>query len=395
MIPALVVTNDFHSAVPEGRGLLAALRQRRADGALVVDAGDFFGGNAFHEFSQGHIEQGLLTELYDALVPGNHDFADLMRLESPETFPPVVCANVRPPQAFTGRWEGGIVLDARGSRVGIVGYLGRQAFEAVPLQERSGFTFHEPTATLLARERDRLTAAGADVVIGISHSGVAHDIADQEQGWPLPIVVAGHCHSAWYHWSSGGRHVIKAPENGSGLVQIDVAEPDGTRIAVETFPSEPPAQPDGLDPVVAAYRAWGAATVGRLPAALASREDVARAAAAQARKTIGSDAFVLNLATLRSGLPVEVTRRALADCAPFDADLVLLDGTHPLQAVGEQARALGEEPVTAQAPHLTPAGECAVATTRYLADRLNLPARPVTAPCTLRGVLAGLLQELS
>ncbi|MER5665941.1 metallophosphoesterase [Streptomyces mirabilis] len=107
MIPALVVTNDFHSAVPEGRGLLAALRQRRADGALVVDAGDFFGGNAFHEFSQGHIEQGLLTELYDALVPGNHDFADLMRLESPETFPPVVCANVRPPQAFTGRWEGG------------------------------------------------------------------------------------------------------------------------------------------------------------------------------------------------------------------------------------------------------------------------------------------------
>lgn len=395
MTPALIVTNDFHSAVPEGRGLLAALRERRADGSLVVDAGDFFGGNAFHEFSQGRIEQGLLTELYDALVPGNHDVADLMRLESPKTFPPVVCANVRPPQAFDGRWESGIVLDARGQRFGIVGYLGRQAFEAIPLQDRAGFTFHEPTATLLAFERDRLTAAGADVVIGISHSGVAHDIADQEQGWPLPVVVAGHCHSAWYHWFSGGRHVIKAPENGLGLVQIDVAEPGRTRITVETFSSEPPVQPDGLNPVVAAYNAWGAVPVGQLPSALASRKDVARAAAEQARRTASSDAFVLNLASLRTGLPTTVTRRTLADCAPFDADLVLLDGAHTLQAVCERARALGEEPITAEVSHLTRAGACAVATTRYLADRLNLPARPVTPPCTLRGVLAALLQELS
>ncbi|WP_086796943.1 bifunctional metallophosphatase/5'-nucleotidase [Streptomyces caniscabiei] len=395
MIPSLSVTNDFHSAVLEGRGLLAALRQRRADGGLVVDAGDFFGGNAFHEFSQGRIEEGLLTELYDALVPGNHDVADIMRLASPKTFPPVVCANVRPPQAFAGRWESGIVLERQGQRVGIVGYLGRQAFEAIPSRERAGFTFREPSATLLAFERDRLTAAGADVVIGISHSGVAHDIADQEQGWPLPIVVSGHCHSAWYHWSSGDRHVIKAPENGLGLVQIDLPEPGRTRISVETFPAQPTALPDGLDPVVSAYHAWGAVPIGRLPAVLASRKDVARAAAEQARRTVGVEAFVFNLASLRTGLPIQVTRRALADCAPFDTDLVLLDGTHTLMTVCDHARALGEEPVTAQDSHHTPGGACAVATTRYLADRLNLPARSVTPRCTLRGVLSALLQELS
>jgi 5'-nucleotidase len=395
MTPSLFVTNDFHSAVPEGRGLLAALRQRRADGGLVVDAGDFFGGNAFHEFSQGRIEQGLLTDLYDALVPGNHDLADLMRLASPTSFPPVVCANVRPPEAFAGRWESGIVLEQQGQRVGIVGYLGRQAFDAIPPRERAGFTFHEPSATLLAFERDRLTAAGADVVIGISHSGMAHDIADQEQGWPLPIVVAGHCHSAWYHWSSGDRHVIKAPENGSGLVQIDVPEPGRTRITVETFPGGPTAVPDGLEPAVSAYHAWGAETIGRLPAVLASRKDVARAVTEQARRTVGAEAFVLNLAGLRSGLPIQVTRRALADCAPFDTDLVLLDGTNTLKSVCEQARHLDEEPVTARASHLAPDDACAVATTRYLADRLNLPARPVSPPCTLRGVLAALLQELS
>lgn len=396
MTATLVVTNDFHSAVPEGRRLLEALRRRRAAGALVVDAGDFFGGNAFHEFSQGRVEQELLAGLYDALVPGNHDVADLMRLSTPDRFPPVVCANMRPLDHFAGRWESGLVLDTRAGRVGIVGYMGVQAFAAIPVQERCGFTFREPTGALLARERDRLFAAGADTVIGLSHSGFAHDITDQEQDWPLPLVVSGHCHSAWYHWSADGRHVVKAPENGRGLaeLELDLSAAGRTRVTVETFPSGPPSAPDGLEQTVAAYTQWGAAPLGRLTAALPAREDVARAAAEQGRAAVGADAFLLNLAVLRAGLALQVTRRALADCAPFDADLVVLDDAHTLQAVCDRARALGEEPVTALAPCRAIGQRGTLATTRYLADRLNLPARAATPPRTLRGVLADLLQEM-
>lgn len=391
----LIATNDFHSAVPTGRALLSALRGHRARGAWVVDGGDFFGGNSFHEFSAGRVEQGLLAELYDAIVPGNHDLVDLMRLEAPDRCPPVVCANVRPPQDFRGRWESALLLPARERRVGIVGYMGCQAFEAIPPAERAGFAYEEPTADLIARERDRLLSAGADVVVGVSHSGFAHDVADQQGDWPLALVVAAHCHSAAYHWAEAGRHVVKAPENGAGLLRLDLTPDGGRRFTVETFPSTPLPKPDGLEEAVTAYEAWGAEPIGSVRAALPTRDEVALAVTERARAAVGSDAFVLNLGCLRSGLPTAVTRQALIDCAPFDADLVLLDGMHGLRDVLDQVRGLKEEPVSAHGPAAAPSTGCVIATTRYLAARLHLPIRSTTSPRTLRGVLTDLVQEES
>ncbi|MFC4035779.1 metallophosphoesterase [Streptomyces polygonati] len=390
----LVVTADFHSGVPGGRALLAAVREHRARGARIVDAGDFFGGTAFHEFSQGRVEERLLAELYDALVPGNHDFADLMRLENPARFPPVVCANLRPPRAFAGRWESGLLLPGSGPRVGMVGYLGRQAYDAVPAHERAGFSFVDPTAGLIAAERDRLQAAGADIVIGVSHSGFVVDVTDQEARWPLPLVVSGHCHSAWYHWASGGRQVLKAPEIGQGLLRLDLDPGHGHhRFTIETFPTiiEPVVR-DGLEEALARYADWGAAPVGTLPASLPDRGDVARLLAQRAQATAGADAFVFSLWTLREGLPQSVTRQALTSCAPFDADLVLLDGEHLTEAVEERLRLLGEEPVTYSSA--SGVGDArTVATTSYLAERLGLVARPVDPPRTLRGILTDLVKE--
>lgn len=391
--PPLIVTNDFHSCLPRGRALLAAVREHRTRGAWVVDAGDFFGGSAFHEFSQGRVEERFLADLYDALVPGNHDFADLMRLQNPDRFPPVVCANLRPPKGFAGRWESGLLLPRRGLRVGIVGYLGQQAYEAVPSEERAGFDFVNPTADLIAAERDRLLSAGADIVIGVSHSGFALDVADQENGWPLPLVLSGHCHSAWYHWASAGRHVVKAPETGEGLVRLSLDRHGGHQFSVETFsPASDTATPDGLEEALSQYVAWGAERVGALPAPLADRRDAARLLAQRAQAATGADAFVLSLWTLRDGLPQTVTRQTLMNCAPFDADLVLLDGEHRTDAVLEQARLLGEELVT-YPPATASASASSLATTSYLAERLGLSARPVVPPRTLRGILTDLVTE--
>ncbi|UUU31976.1 metallophosphoesterase [Streptomyces sp. CA-210063] len=390
----LVVTTDFHSAVPGGRATLAAVRQWRARGALVVDAGDFFGGNAFHEFSAGRVEERLLAELYDALVPGNHDLTDLMRLADPGRFPPVVCANLRPPDGFAGRWASSLLLPEREPRVGIVGYLGQQAFETIPPAERAGFQFVPPTADLIATERDRLLSEGADVVIGVSHTGFAHDVTDQEHGWPLKLVVAGHCHSPSYHWASAGRHVVKAPEVGAGLLRIALDRTDGHIFRIETFtPSaNVPPRPDGLEEALTEYAAWGSEQVGTLPARLDTREDVAQLLTERARTAAGADAFVLNLGSLRAGLPQTVTRQSLMDCVPFDADLVLVDSTHPVETVLAAARQLGEEPVAStQAASGTSA--CAIATTSYLAERLGLAARPAIPPRTLRDTLTDLIRS--
>ncbi|MFM9760788.1 metallophosphoesterase [Streptomyces scabiei] len=387
----LVVTTDFHSAVPGGRAMLAAVRQWRARGALVVDAGDFFGGNAFHEFSGGRVEERLLAELYDALVPGNHDLADLMRLADPGRFPPVVCANLRPPDGFGGRWVSSLLLPEREPRVGIVGYLGQQAFETIPPAERAGFRFVPPTADLIATERDRLLSEGADVVIGVSHTGFAHDVIDQEHGWPLKLVVAGHCHSPSYHWASAGRHVVKAPEVGAGLLRIALDRTGDHTFSNETFTPFSNI-PDGLEEVLTEYAAWGGERVGTLSACLDSREDVARVLAERARTTAGADGFVLNLGSLRAGLPQTVTRQSLMDCVPFDADLVLVDGTYPVETVLAAARQLGEAPI-ASTETASGTSASAIATTSYLAERLGLAARPAVPPRTLRDTLTDLVRS--
>lgn len=387
----LIATGCFHSALPDGRRTLSALRTARKAGGLAVDAGDFFTGSAFHAYSAGRVEERLLAALYDAVIPGNHDLPDLMRLRHPEIFPPVVCANVRPPRAFAGRWTTGLVLHGESLRVGIVGYMGGQAYEAIPPVERAGFRYRDATAALIAAEADVLRSAGAEVVVGVSHSGFLADVADQEAGWPLTTVVASHCHSPWTHWTNGARHVAKPAAQGGGLLRLDLSAEGPVSVRNDSPAASIPVCPlPGTDVEFEAFAAWGAHVMGRLAAPLSRREDVARLLAARGLLETGSDAFILNTFTLRSGLPSEVTRAALWACAPFDSDLVLLDGAHPVRALAAQARELGEDLTIVPAPaNEEPAR---IATTAYLAERLGLTARPPVQPCTLHGILTACLE---
>ncbi|GGX51820.1 metallophosphoesterase [Streptomyces noursei] len=387
----LIATGCFHSSLPDGYRALSALRSARKAGALVIDAGDFFSGSAFHTYSAGRVEERLLAELYDAVVPGNHDLPELLRLRHPETFPPVVCANVSPPRTFAGRWTTGLVLHGASLRVGIVGYLGEQAYEAIPLPERAGFTYRAPTAALIAAEADALESAGADVVVGVSHSGFLNDVTDQECGWPLTTVVAAHCHSPWMHWTNENRHVVKPTARGAGLLHLDLGIDGPVSVRHDNHAAGGPAHPlPGIDAELEAFAAWGAHPMGRLAAALPQREDVARLLAARALLDTGADTFVLNTYTLRAGLPSTVTRAALRACAPFDSDLVVLDGTHPVSRIAARAGELGEDLTIAPALASDEPGR--IATTAYLAERLGLPARPPAQPCTLHGVLTACLE---
>ncbi|MFI9078774.1 metallophosphoesterase [Streptomyces sioyaensis] len=387
----LIATGCVHSALPEGRAALATIRAAKQAGALIVDAGDFFSGSAFHAFSHGQVEERVLTELYDAVVPGNHDLPDLMRLKDPTRFPPVVCANLRPPAGYRGRWHGGVVLAGHAHRIGIVGYLGRQAFEAIPRRERSGFVFTDPTAELIGQEAARLRAEGADVVIGVSHSGFLRDVADQEAGWPLDTVVAAHCHSPWSHWSTGHRHVAKPPAAGAGLLRLHLA-PSGLRQVVQESPHGPVEVDRELQADLAAYEAWGAEVVGALDAPIPGGWSVARHLADRARVITGARHFLVNTYTFRGGLPALVRRRDLVACAPFDSALVVLnDDIACLDALVRRASELGEALTISTVPQASDGD--AVAMTSYLAERLGLSAWPADPPRTLRGVLTDLVQE--
>ncbi|GAA1889803.1 hypothetical protein [Asanoa iriomotensis] len=397
MSTTIIATCDFHSSVLDGRTTVAALARWRKAGALIIDAGDFFGGNAFHEWSRGHVEETILTTFYDAVIPGNHDMADLMRLRTPGLFPPIVCCNLTPPGAFGGRWESNLLLTVGDLRVGMVGFVGAQAFGAVPVDEREGFGFTEPTPELLAVEADGLLGRGADVVVGVSHSGFDHDVALQRAGVPFPVIIAGHCHSEQYLWSSKAKHVAKAPELGAGLLRIELHRggvrsfaiehhPPGGRLAVTAGEEE-----FALIAMIAEYERWSSEVVGTLVAPIPDRKAVAHAVAARARQVSATDAFVINVFAFRAGLPARVTRGALADAAPFDTALVRLTGERRAADVVELIRRLGEEPVVAPSV----GGSGGVATTAYLADRLGLPYEPVEPRSSVRSVITSLFGSLA
>jgi 5'-nucleotidase len=337
------------------------------------------------------VEERLLADLYDAVVPGNHDLADLLRLREPGRFPPVVCANLTPPSSFAGCWEPGLVLQSRaGLRVGIVGWLGAQAYDAVPAAERDGYAFEEPTPALLAAQRDRLLGMGADVVVGVSHSGFLTDVDLQLAGGPLDIIVAGHCHSPHYHWAVPPRHVVKPPECGTGLLRIELRSNAEPSFAFD-YPSGAAGwAADYVPQAIADFRVWGSEPVGRLHAALPDRRALADVVAGRMLAATSADAFVLNLGTLRAGLPSQVTREALIAAAPFDAHVVVLRGDHQLSEVLRLAEDRGESPVVSSAL-IGDTGT--VATTAYVAERLELPASPADPPVSLRRILTELAQE--
>ncbi|MET8605671.1 metallophosphoesterase [Streptomyces rubiginosohelvolus] len=386
----VIATGCFHSALPEGQALLEAVSAAKAAGALVLDAGDFFTGSAFSVFSRGRTEERVLAALYDAVVPGNHDLGPLMDLDDPDRFPPVVCANLRPPAGFRGRWTSGLVLTGAACRVGVIGYLGRQAFEAIPLHERAGFTFRAPDAALIAKERDRLLAAGAEYVIGVSHSGFLGDVAEQQEHWPLEVVVASHCHSPWSHWAQGSRHVAKPPAAGRGLLRMRLDANGAHHVAQElTCSSMPRRAVDDLERDVADFAAWGAVVLGSLPRAVPDRREVGRMIADHARILLDADLFLLNTYTLRGGLPATVTRQDLHSCAPYDSDLVVLEERPDLDGLVNSAGTLGEDVIVSR----TRDRPARIATTRYLAQRLGLRARAPVPHLTLHTTITDLLKE--
>lgn len=392
----LITTNDFHSALPEGRATLAALREWRARGAVVIDGGDFFTGSAFYEFSGGAAEERVLATHYDAIIPGNHDLDRLSRLQDPGSFPPVICANLRP-RTPRDRWVSGMVFTRTSPTIGVVGYLGTQAFGAIPVVEREGYTFVAPRPQLLTLERDRLRRAGADIVVGVSHSGFDCDVESQATAAIFDIVAAGHCHSDQYYWSSphGDHHVIKAPIHGAGTTRIELGAQSRRVFAIDRYCTDEagPAstEPSWLTEAINGFRGWAAEHLGHTAAgADLNRQQLAERIAQRAQDTTTTDAFLLNLGTVRAGSPSVVDRRDLLNALPFDAPLVISRDRVSLDEVLATARVIGEELVCSGQAAGSP---LRLGTTSYLAERLGLPADPLEPRHTLRDVFTASLSR--
>ena len=195
-------------------------KAKRANPALVVDAGDFLMGSLFHMISREEsLELCLMKEMgYDVITLGNHEF-DLMpkgltriitsahqKRKLPEIVFSSAMFNQENPEDDTleevfkkGLVKPYAVKEIQGIRIGFFGIMGKDAASvspfAFPVKFRNPIEVSHEMVKIL-REKEKV-----DLVICLSHSGLGEDksrsedeqLAKEVSG--IDIIVSGHTHT--------------------------------------------------------------------------------------------------------------------------------------------------------------------------------------------------------
>lgn len=174
---------------------------RRAAGnepVILLDAGDQFQGSLFFTAYSGQVEAEMMNRIgFDAMALGNHEFdlGDAALTRFADTLQaPLLAGSVDASgdAALAGQLSKPVVLDAGGTRVGIVGATTPETPEIS--SPGAGLVFGDPVRTVAA-DIATLAAGGVDKVIVLSHLGVPADIRLAETVPGIDLIVGGHTHT--------------------------------------------------------------------------------------------------------------------------------------------------------------------------------------------------------
>lgn len=213
-----------HAGLAKTAHLIAALRDE-ADNSLLFDNGDFLQGNPLSDwvahdirFRAGglHPAIGAMNAVgYDAATLGNHEFnyglAFLEKVLRGAAFP-IVSANITrtrplneplvPPHAILKRTLRTLDGQSYPIRIGVIGFAPPQIVNWERLHLKGAIATCD-IVTAARHHVPRLLAAGADIVIALSHSGIGEDLHTpgmEHASVPLAAVegidavLAGHTH---------------------------------------------------------------------------------------------------------------------------------------------------------------------------------------------------------
>ena len=205
-------TNDIHGGVDENIGFAKfkhfinlANEYTRAEGYLVLDAGDIFHGTPFATVELGEsVAQVLKVVGYDAMSPGNHDFnygqdrlVELGKVADVE----LLAANVK---TIEGKLRYGdcFFKEIGGMSVGLFGLTTPETVTKTNPENVVGLTFgtEEEIVAEAKLMVQVLQERGVDVIIGLMHMGIDTDsriksttIASQVED--IDVIIDGHSHS--------------------------------------------------------------------------------------------------------------------------------------------------------------------------------------------------------
>lgn len=208
---------DYHPELPNPSmggfarlsGLVKQIRAEKGnEPVLLLSSADYVGGSPFAwlilEGYSPEIE--LMQQIgYDATTVGNHEFDygpdALMEYYRRAGYPeahnqlPILIANLTIPDGHalnqaTFLPHKIMKLD-NGLTLGIFGLLGQTAYSVAPMAEP--VTISDPVESA-RKQVKQLKEKGADLIIALSHSGVAEDHLLAEQVNNIDILLGGHDH---------------------------------------------------------------------------------------------------------------------------------------------------------------------------------------------------------
>jgi 2',3'-cyclic-nucleotide 2'-phosphodiesterase (5'-nucleotidase family) len=175
---------------------------RKIKPTLLIDAGDVMTGNPITEYEYKGAFGGALFEMmnkvgYDAWCFGNHDLdisqQNLKKLVKIAKFPTLSANVVDAKGKYPFNNKKYIILKKNGIKIGIIGITSQSLYSLVNQNNLTGLKVLSPVETTqkLVDEIDSKT----DLIIALTHQGVADDsvLAANVQG--LDVIVGGHSHT--------------------------------------------------------------------------------------------------------------------------------------------------------------------------------------------------------
>jgi 5'-nucleotidase / UDP-sugar diphosphatase len=235
--------HDEYGGIARMSTLIKRLRSEN-ENVLAVHAGDAFVGTfAFNKYL-GYPELKLMEGLYDAMALGNHEFdlgpvvlghilagfnpITMQPLGDPVSLP-ILAANVDVGSlpvlgAFVQPWT---IKEIGGMKVGLLGVVTEN-----PVYYSSDFVgiFGNPYAAAgLAALELRTQPGCCDLVIAISHLGLALDVLGLSEVPGIDVIVSSHSHDEFFAETINGKIVVQAGAFGKNLgeLRIEVGDTPG------------------------------------------------------------------------------------------------------------------------------------------------------------------------
>ncbi len=249
-------TNDVHGravADPAGKVLgYAAIAQYKkdleaaGDSVLLLDAGDASQGTPLVNLSMGKTAIEFMNAAgYDAITPGNHEFDwgldNARQLAGLADFP-MLSANI------INHLEGDLTFVAHkifdmpnGMKVGVFGLTTPETMTKAHPDKVRGIDFLQGEALYEAARKqvEELKAAGADIVVLLSHLGMDEESAPNrsqdvlENATGIDLVIDGHSHTLLEKGKKvGDTLVVSTGYNGQNL---GVVVYDGEKFTASLF----------------------------------------------------------------------------------------------------------------------------------------------------------------